>query len=88
MIEESKPSTAVDVTSYDRLDDWEPVPGQKSTSGGQGEEVQVRHRHSGSLGALKTLHAYHLRSRERRFRMQQEEALLNPLNGRAVPGSP
>jgi serine/threonine protein kinase len=68
-----------------RIDEWEPIPGQEDRSGRQGKVVQVQHRQSRRLGALKTLHAEHIHSRERRYRMQQEVALLKLLNGSGVP---
>lgn len=67
------------------LTDWVATAAKASRGGGQGTVVQVRHRHGGTLGACKALHPQHLKSKERRFRMQQEVYLLNLLEGNGVP---
>jgi serine/threonine protein kinase len=82
---ENETSSTIDLRSADGPTAWDPVLGRKSASGGQGTVVQVRHRENGRLGALKTLHSEHLYSRERRYRMQQEIALLNLLDANGVP---
>ncbi|NWK43323.1 serine/threonine protein kinase [Ralstonia pickettii] len=71
--------------SNDEPVDWVATTAKTSRGGGQGTVVQVRHRHDGTLGACKTLHPQHLKSKERRFRMQQEVFLLNLLEGNGVP---
>jgi hypothetical protein len=67
------------------IPEWETVANGKSAAGGQGKVVPVKHRSEGTLGALKTLHEDHLNKRERRYRMQQEVALLKLLGGDGVP---
>lgn len=69
----------------DSRESWEIDPNWKAATGGQGAVVRVRHRTSGVLGALKTLHPNHLGSRERRYRMKQEVELLSLLEGKGVP---
>jgi serine/threonine protein kinase len=85
MADEHKASSVPNFSSNDDLADWEPISEQESVAGGQGTVVQVRHRCSGRIGALKTLHSQHLNSRERRYRMQQEVFLLNLLDAKGVP---
>ena len=77
----TKPETVISA-----IDEWEPVEGQKSLDGGQGQIIKVRHRLDGRFGARKSLQPSHLLSRERRFRMQQEVHLLKLLDGQGVPG--
>lgn len=71
--------------SNDEPTNWVATAAKTSRGGGQGTVVQVRHRHDGTLGARKALHPEHLKSKERRFRMQQEVFLLNLLEGNGVP---
>jgi len=66
-------------------DNWEPDVQHPPAQGGQGTVVKVRHRHSGITGALKSMHPQHLHVRERRYRMQQEVALLKLLDAQGMP---
>lgn len=67
------------------IPDWQMVENGKSAGGGQGTVVPVKRLNEGTLGALKTLHEDHLKKKERRYRMQQEVALLKLLDGSGVP---
>ena len=85
MVDEKVAPGAADTEGIDELADWLRIPGQKPAGGGQGAVVQVRHQSDGQLGAMKTLHPEHLKSKERRYRMQQEVFLLNMLDAKGVP---
>ena len=66
-------------------DNWEIVEQADQRQGGQGTVVRVRCKSDGMFGALKQLHSYHLRNKERRYRMQQEVNLLRLLGGIGTP---
>lgn len=64
---------------------WEPEAGHQPARGGQGSVIKVRHLGTERIGAMKTRHAQHLGSKERRFRMQQEVALLKLFDAKGMP---
>lgn len=82
MVDNDTDSTKIHASSKD---DWESDTQHPPTQGGQGTVVKVRHRQSGITGALKSLHPQHLHVRERRYRMQQEVALLKLFDAQGMP---
>jgi serine/threonine protein kinase len=71
--------------SGDWPEGWEPEPGHQPASGGQGSVTKVRGFRTKLIGAMKTLHERHLGSKERRYRMQQEVALLKLFDAKGMP---
>jgi serine/threonine protein kinase len=71
--------------SADWPEGWEAEPGHQPASGGQGSVTKVRGLGTENIGAMKTLHVQHLGSKERRYRMQQEVALLKLFDAKGMP---
>lgn len=67
-------------------ENWEIINGNEAKQGGQGKTLKVRSLSgTGIIGCLKELHQEHLNNTERRFRMQQEAAALQALEGNGAP---